>query len=406
MANFDMMRRLARDEGGKIILLVLDGLGGLPLEATGKTELETANTPNMDKLAGAGSLGAIVPVARGISPGSGPAHLALFGYDPIQFDIGRGVLSAFGVGMDVQWNDVMARGNFATLDENGIVTDRRAGRISTEEAEKRLDVLRSIEIPGVTITLKAEKEYRFVLHVRGEGLSGHVADTDPQVTGEPMQKAVPTSEEPAAQFTADIINQWVGKAVQALKGYEPANGVLLRGVAMDPNLPKYNDVYRLKAACVAVYPMYKGVSKLVGMTVIDTYDINEPQEEFEKVAGIWGDYDFIFCHVKRPDSLGEDGNFDGKAAYIEKVDAALPTLLNLNPDVLMITGDHSTPAKLRSHSWHPVPFLLHAPATTMPSGADHFGERICYKGPLGIFPSADIMPLALAHALRLDRYGA
>lgn len=406
MANFDMMRRLARDEGGKIILLVLDGLGGLPLQANGKTELETANTPNMDQLAGAGSLGAIVPVARGISPGSGPAHLALFGYDPVQYDIGRGVLSAFGVGMDVQWNDVMARGNFATLDENGIVTDRRAGRIPTEETEKRLDVLRSIEIPGVTITLKAEKEYRFVLHIRGEGLSGHVADTDPQVTGEPFQKAVPTSEEPAAEFTADIINQWVEKAVQALKGYEPANGILLRGVAMDPNLPKYPDVYRLKAACVAVYPMYKGVSKLVGMTVIDTSNINEPQEEFEKVVEIWNDYDFVFCHIKRLDSLGEDGNFDGKAAYIEKVDAALPTLLNLNPDVLMITGDHSTPAKLRSHSWHPVPFLLHAPATAMPSGADHFGERICYNGPLGIFPSVDIMPLALAHALRLDKYGA
>ena len=406
MANLDLMRRLARAEGGKIIMLVLDGLGGLPMEAGGKTELETAHTPNMDKLAKEGTLGAIVPVARGIAPGSGPAHLGLFGYDPITYDIGRGVLSAFGVGMDVQAGDVMARGNFCTLDANGIVTDRRAGRISTEEGAKRLDLLRQIEIPGVEITLAGEKEYRFVLHLRGTGLSGDVHDTDPQITGVPTERAMPANPDRAAEHTANIVNEWVSRAVEVLQGQEPANGVLLRGFAMDPNLPKYQDVYKLKAACVAVYPMYKGVSKLVGMDVIDTAGIETPEEEFAKIADIWHDYDFIFCHIKKTDSLGEDGNFAGKAAYIEKVDQALPRLLALNPDVLMITGDHSTPAKLRAHSWHPVPFLLSAPATHMPDTADHFGERACYNGGLGIFPSADVMQLALAHALRLDKYGA
>lgn len=406
MANLELMRRLARDEGGKIVLLVMDGLGGLPLDNDGPTELEAANTPNMDRLAAEGSLGGIVPVSPGITPGSGPAHLALFGYDPLEFDVGRGVLSALGVGMDVQWNDVMARGNFCTLDPDGLVLDRRAGRIATEEAKKRLDLLKDISVPGVDITLMNEKEYRFVMHMRGEGLNGDITDTDPQLTGEPVLKAEPVSPEPASSHTAELVNEWIEKALDRLQGQEPANGVLLRGFGMDPNLPKYEDVFRLRSACVAVYPMYKGVSRLVGMDVIDTSGINEPQEEFDKVAEIWDDYDFIFCHIKKTDSLGEDGNFDGKRAYIEKVDQALSTILDLQPDVLMITGDHSTPAKLRYHSWHPVPFLLWAPATHMPSRVATFGERACLTGNLGIFPARDIMQLAMAHALRLDKFGA
>lgn len=406
MANFELMHRLTRDEGGKIILLVMDGLGGLPLEPGGKTELETAHTPNMDKLASAGSLGAITPVARGIAPGSGPAHLGLFGYDPIQYDIGRGVLSALGVGLEMRDGDIAARGNFCTIDSNGIVTDRRAGRISTEEAEKRLELLRGISLPGVEITLQSEKEYRFVIHFRGAGLSGEVSDTDPQVTGEPIGKALPIDKDRSAEHTANLVNQFVEEALKRLAGHEPANGILFRGFAKDPNLPKYHEVYKLKAACVAIYPMYKGVSRLVGMDVIDTTGLNDPAEEFAKIAEVWNDYDFIFCHIKKTDSLGEDGNFAGKAEYIEKVDKALPALLDLNPSVLIITGDHSTPAKLRAHSWHPVPLLMHAPETAMPSLASEFGERACYNGPLGIFPAHDLMQLALAHAQRLDKYGA
>lgn len=406
MADLNLIRHLTRGEGGKIILLVMDGLGGLPMQQGGLTELETAQTPNMDQLAKEGSLGATIPVRRGITPGSGPAHLALFGYDPVVHEVGRGILSALGVGMDVQNGDVAARGNFCTLDSQGIITDRRAGRISTEEGQKRVEILRQIELPGVQTRVESEKEYRFVLSLRGPGLSGALSDTDPQVTGQKPERCEPTNTSQEAKHTAELVNHWIEEAHKRLTGHAPANGTLMRGFATDPNLPKYHEVYKLKAACVAVYPMYKGVSKLVGMTVIDTAGLETPQEEFNKVAEVWNDYDFIFCHIKKTDSYGEDGNFDAKVHLIEEVDKALPTLLGLKPDVLMITGDHSTPAKHRSHSWHPVPFLMWSPALHMPDYCDHFGERACYSGALGQFPASDVMPLALAHADRLDKYGA
>jgi 2,3-bisphosphoglycerate-independent phosphoglycerate mutase len=404
MANFELMRELAKAEGGKIILLVMDGLGGLPHPQTGRTELETAKTPNMDRLAREGSTGLSIPVARGIAPGSGPAHLALFGYDPVHYNVGRGVLSAFGVGLTVGEHDVAARGNFATVDANGIVTDRRAGRIATEDAAKRLELLKQIKIPGVEIELKSEADYRFVMVMRGENLHPDVHDTDPQVTYKHPLQAVAAS--PAAQHTADLVNQWVAEAAKVLKGQEPANMVLMRGFASDPKLPKFQDVYKLNPACVAVYPMYKGVSQLVGMKIIETDGHDTAQDEFNRVANIWNDHDFVFVHIKYTDSRGEDGNFDAKVAIIEQVDAALPTLLNLKPATLIITGDHSTPATYKAHSWHPVPTLLHAPGTHMPDGVTEFGERACIQGGLGQFYAVDLMPLALAHAKRLEKFGA
>ena len=404
MANFDLTRRLTTDEGGKILLLVMDGLGGLPLTPDGKTELEAAHTPNMDAIAKTGSLGMTIPVARGVAPGSGPAHLGLFGYDPLVYDIGRGVLEALGIGLRVGDGDVAVRGNFCTLDANGLITDRRAGRISTEEGEKRIALLQNIPVDGATVEVRAGEGYRFALVVRGAGLNDDVLDTDPQATGVAPLPA--RAKSPAGERTAAILNQWIAGATERLKGHEPANGITLRGVASDPALPKYSDVYKLKAACVAVYPMYKGVSQLVGMDIIHTDMHDSVQDEFDKVAQIWNDYDFVFCHVKYTDSRGEDGNFDGKVAVIEEVDRALPTLLGLKPDVLIITGDHSTPAKLRSHSWHPVPLLLHAPETAMPDRAVAFGERECMSGALGQFPAADLMPIALGHAKRFVKYGA
>jgi len=404
MANFDLTRRLTNGEGGKILLLVMDGLGGLPLTPDGKTELEAAHTPNMDAIARTGSLGMTIPVARGVAPGSGPAHLGLFGYDPLVYDIGRGVLEALGIGLRVGDGDVAVRGNFCTLDADGVITDRRAGRISTEEGEKRIALLQNIPVDGATVEVKAGEGYRFALVVRGVGLNDDVLDTDPQVTGVAPLHA--RAKSPAGERTAAILNQWIAGATERLKGHEPANGITLRGVASDPALPKYSDVYKLKAACVAVYPMYKGVSQLVGMDIIHTDMHDTMQDEFDKVAQIWNDYDFVFCHVKYTDSRGEDGNFDGKVAVIEEVDRALPTLLGLKPDVLIITGDHSTPAKLRSHSWHPVPLLLHAPETAMPDRAVAFGERECMTGALGQFPAADLMPIALGHAKRFVKYGA
>jgi 2,3-bisphosphoglycerate-independent phosphoglycerate mutase len=404
MANFDLTRRLVTDEGGKIIMLVMDGLGGLPMMPGGQTELEAANTPNMDRLAREGSVGLSIPVARGVAPGSGPAHLALFGYDPLFYDIGRGVLEAIGIGLDVGKGDVAIRGNFCTIDADGLISDRRAGRIETEEGAKRIELLKDIRLDGIETQIRIGEGYRFALVLRGEGLSPEIADTDPQVTGAAPLPA--RAEKPEAEKTAALVNQWLAQAKERLRGHEPANMVTLRGFATDPNLPKYDDIYKLRAACVAVYPMYKGVSRLVGMTTIDTDIHFTPQDEFNKVAEVWNDYDFIFCHVKYTDSRGEDGNFDAKAAVIEQVDAALPTLLGLNPDVLIITGDHSTPAKLRSHSWHPVPTLLYAPATHMPDRAQAFGERECMTGALGQFPAVDLMMLALAHAQRFVKYGA
>jgi 2,3-bisphosphoglycerate-independent phosphoglycerate mutase len=406
MANFDLMRRLARETGGKILLLVMDGLGGLPRTPDGPTELEAASTPNLDRLAREGSTGMTIPVARGIAPGSGPAHLGLFGYDPLHYEIGRGVLEATGVGLEVNAGDVAVRGNFATVDENGVITDRRAGRIPTEEGAKRVELLRQIQFPGVQIDIAVGKEYRFAMVLRGEGLSGEISDTDPQQEGYPPLAATPTNPDKAAVHTAEIINQWLAQAAVILKDHAPANMVTLRGFDIDPALPKYSDVYKLNAACVAVYPMYKGVARLVGMTTIKTGANDTPQDEFNTVASIWNDYTFVFCHIKYTDSRGEDGDFDGKVAVIEQVDAALPTLMNLDPDVFIVTGDHSTPSTYMAHTWHPVPTLLWAPKTHMPDGAQSFGERQCIMGALGQFPAADLMPLALAHAKRLDKFGA
>lgn len=404
MANFDLMRRLTNTTGGKILLLVMDGLGGLPREQGGLTELEVAHTPNMDRLAKEGCLGGTIPVVRGVAPGSGPAHLALFGYDPVQYEVGRGVLSAFGVGLHLGPNDVAARGNFVTVDANGLITDRRAGRIPTEVGAEMVALLKEVQVDGVEVEVEVVKEYRFVIVLRGDGLNGAISDTDPQATGVVPLPA--KALKPQAEHTAALVNQWIAKAREALKDQHPANALTLRGFAMDPNLPKFDDVYKLKAACVAVYPMYKGVSKLVGMDIIETDAHDSTADEFHRVADVWDDYDFVFCHIKYTDSRGEDGDFDAKVKVIEGVDEALPILLALNPSVMVITGDHSTPATYKAHSWHPVPTLLWAPGTHMTDRAESFGERQCIAGALGQFPAADLMPLALAHARRLEKFGA
>lgn len=403
MANLNLIKQLATTSGGKIILLVMDGLGGMPMAPDGLTELEAANTPNMDRLAREGCLGGSHPISRGITPGSGPAHLSLFGYDPVTVPVGRGVLSALGAGIPIKAADVAARGNFCTVDADGLITDRRAGRISNEAAAPLVEKLRTIQIPGVSLEVRLEQEYRFVLVISGEGLNGNLADTDPQVTGKAPYAAAALV--PEAEKTAEIVRQWVDAAADILKNDTPANMVTLRGFGQPPDLPTFQDVYHLKAACVAVYPMYKGVSKLAGMDVLPTGNFT-PGQEFQVVADHWSEYDFFFIHIKYTDSRGEDGNFPAKAAVIEQVDEALPILLNLNPDVLIITGDHSTPAKLKSHSWHPVPTLLYAPATHLPDACQSFGERETHRGGLGQFPASDLMPLAMAHALRLNKYGA
>ncbi len=400
---YDYLPPLLQKSESKIVLLVLDGLGGLPIQAGGPTALEAAATPTMDRLASEGTLGQTIPIRAGITPGSGPAHLALFGYDPLVFEVGRGALSAAGVGLEVKPGDVAARGNFCSLDADGLITDRRAGRISSEVAAPLVDKLNTIEIPDVEIEVKQVKEYRFTIVMRGEGLSPNLKDTDPQKVGVPPLPV--QAGDSASERAAKLFNQWITKARQVLTDEPQANGLTLRGFATDPQLQPYQDAYGLKSACIAVYPMYRGVSKLVGMEVIQ-FDGEYPEDEFAATKKVWDEHDFFFIHIKKTDSMGEDGNFEGKAKIIESVDAALPKLLELKPDVLMITGDHSTPARMKSHSWHPVPLLLWAPATHLPDDQDKFGERACAQGGLGTFPALDTMSLALAHAGRLTKYGA
>jgi 2,3-bisphosphoglycerate-independent phosphoglycerate mutase len=402
MADFDLLDDLIVPNPTKIVLLVMDGLGGIPREPGGPTELEFAKTPNLDRLATEGSLGLTIPVRPGIAPGSGPAHLALFGYDAVQFQIGRGVLESLGIGFDLQANDVAARGNFCTVDDGGNIIDRRAGRIPTELCVKLCEKLRPIRLPGVEVFVEPVKDYRFCLILRGDGLDAHIADTDPQRKAPPLP-AQPLA--PQAEHTAQLVNQWIAEAREVLKSEHPANALTLRGFASDPGLPRFPDVYRLRSACVAVYPMYKGVSRLVGMDVIE-FEGDSPADEFETVKAFWDTYDFFFVHVKPTDSRGEDGDFEGKAKVIESVDEALPALLDLKLDVLIVTGDHSTPSVLKSHSWHPVPTLLWAPGATRGNPVQTFGETDCLRGALGVFSATDLMPLALAHARRLQKFGA
>lgn len=400
---FEYLTPLLHPAETKIVLLVMDGLGGLPVEPGGPTELEFAKTPHMDRLAAEGMLGQTIPIRPGVTPGSGPAHLALFGYDPLTYEIGRGVLEAVGVGLHVGRGDIAVRGNFCTLDTTGNISDRRAGRISTEEALPLVEKLKDVQVPGVQTEVRHVKEYRFALVMRGEDLDPRVDDTDPQRTGVPPLEA--RARTSAAQRTADLVNQWIAGARKVLQSHPKANGITLRGFATDPNLPSFQASYQLKPACISVYPMYKGVASLVGMQVIE-FSGDTPEDEFNALARIWNDFDFFFIHIKKTDSKGEDGDFVGKAGVIEAVDAALPGLLALKPDVLIITGDHSTPSRLRTHSWHPVPFLLWAPATVRPDDQTNFGERACARGGLGSFPALDTIPLALAHAGRLDKFGA
>ncbi len=397
------MRELSVSTDSKIVLLVLDGLGGLPMDPFGRTELETANTPNLDALAAHSDLGLSRPVTAGVSPGSGPGHLALFGYDPLKYLVGRGVLSALGIGFELGENDLAARINFATKDESGRISDRRAGRIATSDAAKLVDLLNvNVELDDVEVFVTHEKEHRAVVVFRVEGLSDALSDSDPQRVGLEPLAVEPTSDNPAAKKSAELANAFIEQADQILADHHPANTVLLRGFGMHPALPKFDEIYELHAAAIAGYPMYKGLARLAGMEVLQEGE--GIAGEFETLRNNWGSYDFFFVHLKAPDAAGEDGDFERKSAVIEEVDALVPSLLDLDPDALAVTGDHATPAKMKSHSWHGVPFLLSS-EYTMPT-AESFGERACASGSLGVFPAEEIMGLLMGHALKLNRYGA
>ncbi|MBM3149585.1 MAG: 2,3-bisphosphoglycerate-independent phosphoglycerate mutase, partial [Chloroflexi bacterium] len=391
MIAFDAIGQICTLSPSKIVLLVIDGLGGLPDPKTGKTELETAHTPNLDHLAKRGICGLSDPVSPGITPGSGPGHLALFGYDPFKFTMGRGVLEGLGIGFDLVDGDIAVRGNFCTVDAKGLITDRRAGRISTEKCAELCDLLRQTKLDGIELFIKPVREHRFLLVLRGNELSAEVTDTDPQKTGVIPDAAV--AKKPEAERTADIANKFVGTAKGILAQQHLANMLLLRGFSKLPQIPSMSEIYKLKPAAIARYPMYKGLAKLVGMKIYDVDDGIE--EELRILAACYGDHDFFYVHVKEGDSAGEDGDFQRKVKVIERVDATLPQLLNLKPDVVVVTGDHSTPAMLKGHSWHPVPVLLHA-QWCRPDRVQEFSESACVSGGLGRIHATDIMPLAMA----------
>ena len=385
----------------KIVMLVADGVGGLPLTADGKTELETAKTPYLDELAVRGVQGASIPVLPGITPGSGPGHLGLFGYDPLQYVIGRGALEATGIGFELQPRDVAVRCNFCTLDAQDNISDRRAGRIPTEESTPLVEKLNQITIPGVETFVAPVKEHRFVVVFRSENLGDHVADTDPQATGVPP--LAPVASDPGSERTVEVALEFLDQSRAILADQPKANYLTMRGFAAKPALPTYEQVYGLHAAAVAVYPMYKGLARLVGMDIVG--QATTLDEQIQLLDQHWAEYDFFFVHFKYTDSTGEDGNFDGKVQKIEQLDAAIPAIEGLYPDVLIVTGDHSTPAYLKSHSWHPVPTLL-VSDRCRPDPCHQFNESECLRGGLGQFEAKYLMMLALANAGRLGKYGA
>jgi len=392
---------MARPEGLKALLLVMDGLGGYRTVERG-SELAEASTPNLDRLAGEGSLGLHDPVTRGITPGSGAGHLGLFGYDPLNYEIGRGALSAAGIGFELQPGDVAARVNFCTLDDNGIITDRRAGRLPTEEAAGICDLLmREVKLDGAEFFLQPEREHRGLLVLRGPGLDRDLSDTDPQVTGVPPLD--PQARTPEAKRTEELVKQVLDRARSLLAGRPRGNFLLLRGFDSVKDMPNFCDRYQVKALAIAAYPMYVGISRLLGF---ETHQVEgAAKEEVDALAELLPDHDFVFMHIKKTDSAGEDGDFERKVEAIEEVDALVPRMLEAGVEVLAVTGDHSTPAQMAAHSWHPVPVLLWG-GTAAADGLGGFDEVSCRQGSLGRFEAKHLLPQLLAAAGRLTKYGA
>ena len=401
MIDFPYLRDICRRTSSRIVLLVVDGLGGLPHPSTGMTELETAATPNLDTMARQSACGVTTPVAPGITPGSGPGHLALFGYDPLKYAIGRGILEALGIGLDLRPNDVAVRCNFCTVDADGLLTDRRAGRIRTAESAPLVERLSEISIPGVEIIVKPVQDYRFVVLFRGEGLDDAVRDTDPQIVGVRPLDPEPSSETSAS--TARYAAEFICSSRDVLKHRETANMVLMRGFSKLPKWPRFPDSYNLSAGAVAAYPMYRGIASLVGMTVIPTGD--DFDAELETVSNHLNQFEFVFLHYKPADAAGEDGDFGAKVRTLEALDERIPALLDLGADVAAVAGDHSTPSILAAHSWHPVPVMVHS-EWTAGQGSAAFNERECRSGWLGSQPATSLMFQLMAHADKLDKFGA
>lgn len=402
--DLQFIKELITPAETKIVMLIMDGLGGLPLEPGGKTELETAYTPHLDSLAGLSALGLSVPVGPGITVESGPGHLGLFGYDPLEYRIGRGVLEAIGVGFDLGPSDIAVRGNYCSVDASGVVVDRRAGRIKNE-ISKELSSLLSIQIEDIEFTVETVREHRLAIVLRGPGLIAGVTNSDPLKNGYPMLPLRALA--PQAEKTARVVNQFVEHARQVIGAHKPtppANMILLRGFDSYPNLPAFPQLFGLKALAIAVHPTYRGIAKLVGMQVLPI-EGSTAADEFTALEKNWNDFDFFYLHIKNTDLAGEDGDFARKVRVIEGVDRLMPRLLALTPDVIIVGGDHSTPALLKGHSWHPVPTLIYSKYVRA-DGVFEFGERTCSRGSLGVLPAKHILRIALANAQRIMKWSS
>jgi len=406
--NLDALySELTLKTNAKLALVVLDGVGDVATrDQSYVTPLEAARTPNLDLLSKNSAQGRMNPVAPGITPGSGPGHLALFGYDPLEYQVGRGVIEALGLGMELRAGDVAARANFCTLDSKGIVIDRRAGRIDTSVCERLCALLsqKVKKIGDTEVIIKAGKGHRFVVLFRGKGMEGPLTDADPHREGQPIPTAKPVNPKSVkAKKTAKLVANFYKTVLPIISRKHPANGFLLRGIAHQPAIPTFQERYGLKAACIAVYPMYKGLAQLVGMTKLEG-----PQtigEQFERYLAEYGNYDYFFIHFKYTDMYGEDGNFASKRKAVEEFDAALPILLRKKPDVLAITGDHSTPCVMKGHSWHPEPVMLHS-ACSGSDKLDRFTETGANSGSLGLFEAKYLIRLMQANAKIFDKFGA
>ena len=400
MIDLEALQDCYTSTSSKIVMLVVDGLGGLPHPDTGRSELEEAHIPNLDAMARESACGLTTPVLPGVTPGSGPGHLALFGYDPLKHLIGRGALEALGIDVDLRPSDVAARGNFCTVDADGALVDRRAGRIPTELSAPLCERLNRIHLEGVQIDVFSVQDYRFVLRLRGSGLSQALSETDPQITGVPPLAL--EALKPAGEKTAKLVNEFLAQARRLLAEEERGNMVLLRGFAQLPKLPPMGKVYHLDPVGIAAYPMYRGLATVVGMNVIPTG--RTFGDEVETLHVHFDNHDFFFIHYKPADAAGEDGDFEAKVKCLEELDPYIPQIRELNPDVLMVACDHSTPAIMAGHSWHPVPFMIHS-KLTRGEGVPAFNERTCAQGSIGRIPATQIMLMALAHAGKLSKFG-
>ena len=400
MIDFPNISDLCRSTPSRIIMLVIDGLGGLPHPENGKSELETANLPNLNRLAQISDCGLTTPVAPGITPGSGPGHISLFGYNPIEHLIGRGVVESLGIGIELRDNDVAARGNFCTIDSNGLIVDRRANRIPSNESNQLISLFDQIHIPDANVSTYPVKDHRFVFLIRGDDLDGHISETDPQIIGKAPMEAIALT--PGSEKTAYIANKFISSAKNLLQSQSTANMILLRGFSKLPELPNFADSYKLNPAAIAAYPMYRGLAKLIGMDVLQTGMTFD--DELITLNQHFMEHDFFFLHYKPADAAGEDADFDTKVSKLEQIDSKIPELIDMEADVLIVAGDHSTPSIMGSHSWHPVPLMIHSKSTKH-CGVDNFTERNCRNGSIGTISATDVMTLALAHAGKLSKFG-